>query len=82
MADLLAFSAICIIQIMFSYITTLHNLPILYGLSVHINVRTRGLQKILVKNQYLLDYWPKKNRVRYKKLISQLGIWESKTYYF
>nr|WMI47546.1 ribosomal protein S15 [Hemerocallis hybrid cultivar]WMI49808.1 ribosomal protein S15 [Hemerocallis hybrid cultivar] len=39
----------------------------------------RGLRKILGKRQRLLDYLSKKNRVRYKKLIGQLGIRESKT---
>nr|AEX94681.1 ribosomal protein S15 [Ledebouria cordifolia] len=39
----------------------------------------RGLRKILGKRQRLLNYLSKKNRVRYKKLIGQLGIRESKT---
>jgi small subunit ribosomal protein S15 len=39
----------------------------------------RGLQKILGKHQRLLSYLAKKNRVRYKELISQLNIRESKT---
>nr|YP_010613782.1 ribosomal protein S15 [Eremurus chinensis]YP_010940419.1 ribosomal protein S15 [Eremurus zoae]WAS08514.1 ribosomal protein S15 [Eremurus chinensis]WLR81363.1 ribosomal protein S15 [Eremurus zoae] len=39
----------------------------------------KGLRKILGRRQRLLDYLSKKNRVRYKKLISQLGIRESKT---
>nr|YP_009907631.1 ribosomal protein S15 [Terminalia phillyreifolia]QLI54124.1 ribosomal protein S15 [Terminalia phillyreifolia] len=39
----------------------------------------RGLRKILGKRQRLLSYFSKKNRVRYKKLISQLDIRESKT---
>nr|AEX94697.1 ribosomal protein S15 [Dichelostemma capitatum] len=39
----------------------------------------RGLRKILGKRQRLLDYLSNKNRVRYKKLIGQLGIRESKT---
>nr|YP_010725185.1 ribosomal protein S15 [Xeronema callistemon]AEX94702.1 ribosomal protein S15 [Xeronema callistemon]WDW32398.1 ribosomal protein S15 [Xeronema callistemon] len=39
----------------------------------------RGLRKILGKRQRLLDYLSKKNRVRYKKLIGQLDIRESKT---
>nr|YP_010993874.1 ribosomal protein S15 [Dianella ensifolia]WOZ11319.1 ribosomal protein S15 [Dianella ensifolia] len=39
----------------------------------------KGLRKILGKRQRLLDYLSKKNRIRYKKLISQLGIRESKT---
>nr|QHN55003.1 ribosomal protein S15 [Anchomanes hookeri] len=36
----------------------------------------RGLQLILGKRQRLLAYLSKKNRVRYKKLISQLDIRE------
>nr|ANO44793.1 ribosomal protein S15 [Clintonia borealis] len=39
----------------------------------------RGLRKILGKRQRLLAYLSKKNRVRYKKLISQLDIRELKT---
>nr|YP_010164864.1 ribosomal protein S15 [Ophiorrhiza pumila]YP_010181342.1 ribosomal protein S15 [Ophiorrhiza densa]ATL62351.1 ribosomal protein S15 [Ophiorrhiza mungos]QRN71569.1 ribosomal protein S15 [Ophiorrhiza pumila]QVD42905.1 ribosomal protein S15 [Ophiorrhiza densa] len=39
----------------------------------------RGLRKILGKRQRLLAYLAKKNRVRYKELISQLGIRETKT---
>nr|YP_009092738.1 ribosomal protein S15 [Eustrephus latifolius]AIR12566.1 ribosomal protein S15 [Eustrephus latifolius] len=39
----------------------------------------RGIRKILGKRQRLLDYLSKKNRVRYKKLIGQLDIGESKT---
>nr|YP_009975669.1 ribosomal protein S15 [Balanops balansae]QNK05087.1 ribosomal protein S15 [Balanops balansae] len=38
----------------------------------------RGLRKILGKRQRLLSYLAKKNRVRYKELISQLAIRESK----
>nr|YP_010234728.1 ribosomal protein S15 [Casearia glomerata]QTA72518.1 ribosomal protein S15 [Casearia glomerata] len=39
----------------------------------------RGLRKILGKRQRLLSYLEKKNGVRYKKLISQFNIRESKT---
>nr|YP_009745551.1 ribosomal protein S15 [Tribulus terrestris]QIH29982.1 ribosomal protein S15 [Tribulus terrestris]QSX43036.1 ribosomal protein S15 [Tribulus terrestris] len=39
----------------------------------------RGLRKILGKRQRLLSYLSKKNQVRYKELISQLNIRESKT---
>nr|ATL60327.1 ribosomal protein S15 [Hillia triflora] len=39
----------------------------------------RGLRKILGKRQRLLAYLAKKNRVRYKELISQLSIRETKT---
>nr|YP_009568065.1 ribosomal protein S15 [Spergula arvensis]QBE85979.1 ribosomal protein S15 [Spergula arvensis] len=39
----------------------------------------RGLRKILGKRQQLLVYLSKKNRVRYKELISQLNIREIKT---
>nr|YP_009861346.1 ribosomal protein S15 [Stylochaeton bogneri]QIU83037.1 ribosomal protein S15 [Stylochaeton bogneri] len=39
----------------------------------------RGLQIILGKRQRLLAYLSKKNVVRYKKLIGQLGIREQKT---
>jgi small subunit ribosomal protein S15 len=39
----------------------------------------RGLRKILGKHQRLLSYLAKKNKVRYKELISQLNIQESKT---
>nr|AHI87585.1 30S ribosomal protein S15 [Chionographis japonica] len=39
----------------------------------------RGLRRILGKRQRLLTYLSKKNRVRYKKLISQLDIREPKT---
>nr|ATL22090.1 ribosomal protein S15 [Cassytha capillaris]AUN45129.1 ribosomal protein S15 [Cassytha filiformis]QWL21279.1 ribosomal protein S15 [Cassytha filiformis]QWL22077.1 ribosomal protein S15 [Cassytha capillaris]QWL22468.1 ribosomal protein S15 [Cassytha filiformis] len=38
-----------------------------------------GLRKILGKRQRLLAYLSKKNRVRYKKLIDELGIREPKT---
>nr|YP_009699612.1 ribosomal protein S15 [Deutzia compacta]YP_010159583.1 ribosomal protein S15 [Deutzia glabrata]YP_010262339.1 ribosomal protein S15 [Deutzia pilosa]YP_010697677.1 ribosomal protein S15 [Deutzia longifolia]YP_010955065.1 ribosomal protein S15 [Deutzia hamata]YP_010955151.1 ribosomal protein S15 [Deutzia hypoglauca]YP_010955237.1 ribosomal protein S15 [Deutzia parviflora]YP_010955323.1 ribosomal protein S15 [Deutzia grandiflora]YP_010955409.1 ribosomal protein S15 [Deutzia scabra]YP_01098 len=38
----------------------------------------RGLRKILGKRQRLLAYLSKKNRLRYKELISQLGIRETK----
>nr|YP_009699697.1 ribosomal protein S15 [Grubbia tomentosa]YP_010581375.1 ribosomal protein S15 [Roridula gorgonias]QEJ87609.1 ribosomal protein S15 [Grubbia tomentosa]QEJ87779.1 ribosomal protein S15 [Grubbia tomentosa]UZT27696.1 ribosomal protein S15 [Roridula gorgonias] len=40
----------------------------------------RGLRKILGKRQRMLAYLSKKNRVRYKELISQLGIRETKTH--
>jgi len=36
----------------------------------------RGLRRLLGKRQRLLAYLAKKNRVRYKKLISQLDIRE------
>nr|YP_010449719.1 ribosomal protein S15 [Gardneria ovata]YP_010869726.1 ribosomal protein S15 [Gardneria multiflora]UTU96281.1 ribosomal protein S15 [Gardneria ovata]WGU49235.1 ribosomal protein S15 [Gardneria multiflora] len=39
----------------------------------------RGLRKILGKRQRLLSYLAKKNRVRYKELIGQLSIRETKT---
>nr|YP_009655176.1 ribosomal protein S15 [Geosiris australiensis]YP_009655179.1 ribosomal protein S15 [Geosiris australiensis]QCL17230.1 ribosomal protein S15 [Geosiris australiensis]QCL17233.1 ribosomal protein S15 [Geosiris australiensis] len=39
----------------------------------------RGLRIILGKRQRLLNYLSKKKRVRYKKLIGQLDIRESKT---
>nr|YP_010177886.1 ribosomal protein S15 [Breynia fruticosa]YP_010179175.1 ribosomal protein S15 [Breynia spatulifolia]QST15748.1 ribosomal protein S15 [Breynia fruticosa]QUV75405.1 ribosomal protein S15 [Breynia spatulifolia] len=39
----------------------------------------RGLRKILGKRQRLLSYLAKKNRIRYKELIRQLDIRESKT---
>nr|YP_010157342.1 ribosomal protein S15 [Solanum rostratum]YP_010340259.1 ribosomal protein S15 [Solanum aridum]AKZ24297.1 ribosomal protein S15 [Solanum rostratum]QRG01490.1 ribosomal protein S15 [Solanum rostratum]UNZ92584.1 ribosomal protein S15 [Solanum aridum] len=39
----------------------------------------RGLKKILGKRQRLLAYLAKKNRVRYKELINQLSIRETKT---
>nr|YP_009872752.1 ribosomal protein S15 [Ctenolophon englerianus]QKT26992.1 ribosomal protein S15 [Ctenolophon englerianus] len=39
----------------------------------------RGLRKILGKRQRQLSYLAKKNRVRYKELISQLAIRELKT---
>nr|YP_009863928.1 30S ribosomal protein S15 [Androcymbium greuterocymbium]QKE31259.1 30S ribosomal protein S15 [Androcymbium greuterocymbium] len=39
----------------------------------------RGLRRILGKRQRLLAYLSKKNRVRYKKLVSQLNIREPKT---
>nr|YP_010758292.1 ribosomal protein S15 [Platanus orientalis]YP_740622.1 ribosomal protein S15 [Platanus occidentalis]Q09FY9.1 RecName: Full=Small ribosomal subunit protein uS15c; AltName: Full=30S ribosomal protein S15, chloroplastic [Platanus occidentalis]QWK41155.1 ribosomal protein S15 [Platanus x hispanica]ABI49836.1 ribosomal protein S15 [Platanus occidentalis]WEW63655.1 ribosomal protein S15 [Platanus orientalis] len=38
----------------------------------------RGLRKILGKRQRLLAYLSKKNKVRYKELISQLDIREPK----
>nr|AHA13239.1 ribosomal protein S15 [Thaumatococcus daniellii]AYP35276.1 ribosomal protein S15 [Thaumatococcus daniellii] len=38
----------------------------------------RGLQKILGKRRRMLAYLSKKNRVRYKKLIDQLDIRETK----
>uniref|UniRef100_UPI0030024A7D ribosomal protein S15 n=1 Tax=Lycium truncatum TaxID=942186 RepID=UPI0030024A7D len=39
----------------------------------------RGLKKILGKRQRLLAYLAKKNRLRYKELINQLDIRETKT---
>nr|YP_009420716.1 ribosomal protein S15 [Solanum dulcamara]ASO76653.1 ribosomal protein S15 [Solanum dulcamara] len=39
----------------------------------------RGLKKILGKRQRLLAYLAKKNIVRYKELINQLDIRETKT---
>nr|YP_009776621.1 ribosomal protein S15 [Moeroris amara]QJA27107.1 ribosomal protein S15 [Moeroris amara] len=39
----------------------------------------RGLRKILGKRQRLLSYLGKKNRIRYKELIRQLDIRESKS---
>nr|YP_010365332.1 ribosomal protein S15 [Sicyos angulatus]UOU84533.1 ribosomal protein S15 [Sicyos angulatus] len=39
----------------------------------------RGLRKILGKRQRLLSYLSKKNKMRYKELINQLDIRESKT---
>nr|YP_009320054.1 30S ribosomal protein S15 [Alniphyllum eberhardtii]YP_009562535.1 30S ribosomal protein S15 [Alniphyllum pterospermum]YP_010041350.1 30S ribosomal protein S15 [Alniphyllum fortunei]APA19178.1 30S ribosomal protein S15 [Alniphyllum eberhardtii]QAV57977.1 30S ribosomal protein S15 [Alniphyllum pterospermum]QPA36128.1 30S ribosomal protein S15 [Alniphyllum fortunei]QUT08533.1 ribosomal protein S15 [Alniphyllum fortunei]WIL98347.1 ribosomal protein S15 [Alniphyllum fortunei] len=39
----------------------------------------RGLRKILGKRQRLLAYLSKKDKVRYKELISQLNIGETKT---
>ncbi|MBN8156735.1 30S ribosomal protein S15 [Vibrio vulnificus] len=39
----------------------------------------RGFRKILGKRQRLLSYLAKKNRIRYKELIRQLNIRESKT---
>nr|YP_010422598.1 ribosomal protein S15 [Uncaria hirsuta]YP_010422768.1 ribosomal protein S15 [Uncaria macrophylla]UFI57901.1 ribosomal protein S15 [Uncaria hirsuta]UIE35501.1 ribosomal protein S15 [Uncaria macrophylla]USG59098.1 ribosomal protein S15 [Uncaria hirsuta]USG59268.1 ribosomal protein S15 [Uncaria macrophylla] len=39
----------------------------------------RGLRKILGKRQRLLAYLAKKNGVRYKELIGQLSIRETKT---
>nr|ATV97801.1 30S ribosomal protein S15 [Gustavia serrata] len=39
----------------------------------------KGLRKILGKRQRLLAYLSKKNRVRYKELIGQLNIRETKT---
>ena len=38
----------------------------------------RGLRKILGKRQRLLSYLAKKNKIRYKELISELDIRESK----
>lgn len=38
----------------------------------------RGLRKILGKRQRLLSYLSKKNKIRYKELISELDIRESK----
>nr|YP_010690561.1 ribosomal protein S15 [Callisia insignis]QUB01808.1 ribosomal protein S15 [Callisia repens]WBU14272.1 ribosomal protein S15 [Callisia insignis] len=38
----------------------------------------RGLRKILGKRQRLLTYLSNKNKMRYKKLIDQLGIREPK----
>lgn len=38
----------------------------------------RGLRKILGKRQRLLSYLSKKNNIRYKELISELDIRESK----
>nr|ATV96899.1 30S ribosomal protein S15 [Lecythis congestiflora] len=39
----------------------------------------KGLRKILGKRQRLLAYLSKKNKVRYKELIGQLNIRETKT---
>lgn len=38
----------------------------------------RGLRKILGKRQRLLSYLSKQNKIRYKELISELDIRESK----
>nr|YP_010420165.1 ribosomal protein S15 [Nanocnide japonica]USG53634.1 ribosomal protein S15 [Nanocnide japonica] len=38
----------------------------------------RGLRKLLGKRQRMLSYLSKKNRIRYKLLINQLDIRESK----
>nr|YP_010039511.1 ribosomal protein S15 [Sterculia lanceolata]QOY45837.1 ribosomal protein S15 [Sterculia lanceolata]QOY45921.1 ribosomal protein S15 [Sterculia monosperma] len=38
----------------------------------------RGLRQILGKRQRLLSYLAKKNKIRYKELISELDIRESK----
>nr|YP_010267288.1 ribosomal protein S15 [Impatiens macrovexilla var. yaoshanensis]UIF93849.1 ribosomal protein S15 [Impatiens macrovexilla var. yaoshanensis] len=40
----------------------------------------RGLRKILGKRQRLLNYLSKKNRVRYKELIGQLNIRDTKNH--
>nr|AWH03243.1 ribosomal protein S15 [Asclepias lanuginosa] len=54
-------------------------------LTAHLEVHKKdylsqtGLRKILGKRQRLLAYLEKKNRARYKELIGQLGIRESKT---
>nr|QXO07762.1 ribosomal protein S15 [Epimedium epsteinii] len=40
----------------------------------------RGLRQILGKRQRLLSYLSKKNRVRYKELISKFAIREIKTH--
>nr|YP_010559378.1 ribosomal protein S15 [Euphorbia neoarborescens]UED20817.1 ribosomal protein S15 [Euphorbia neoarborescens] len=40
----------------------------------------RGLRKILGKRQRLLSYLEKKNKVRYKELISRLDIRKLKTH--
>nr|YP_010042372.1 ribosomal protein S15 [Angelica keiskei]YP_010150673.1 ribosomal protein S15 [Angelica tsinlingensis]YP_010324480.1 ribosomal protein S15 [Peucedanum angelicoides]YP_010324730.1 ribosomal protein S15 [Peucedanum mashanense]YP_010938893.1 ribosomal protein S15 [Dystaenia ibukiensis]YP_010993450.1 ribosomal protein S15 [Peucedanum dissolutum]QWQ52910.1 ribosomal protein S15 [Cnidium monnieri]WGS94085.1 ribosomal protein S15 [Ligusticopsis sp. RT-2022a]WQH58712.1 ribosomal protein S15 [Peuc len=40
----------------------------------------RGLRKIIGKRQRLLAYLSKKNRVRYKELIGQLEIRETKNH--
>nr|YP_010178312.1 ribosomal protein S15 [Impatiens monticola]YP_010242449.1 ribosomal protein S15 [Impatiens chlorosepala]QTJ25582.1 ribosomal protein S15 [Impatiens chlorosepala]QUV73997.1 ribosomal protein S15 [Impatiens monticola]WCD59961.1 ribosomal protein S15 [Impatiens chlorosepala] len=40
----------------------------------------RGLRKILGKRQRLLSYLSKKNRVRYKELIGQLNIRDTKNH--
>nr|YP_010399158.1 ribosomal protein S15 [Iris atrofusca]YP_010399238.1 ribosomal protein S15 [Iris atropurpurea]YP_010399400.1 ribosomal protein S15 [Iris haynei]YP_010399562.1 ribosomal protein S15 [Iris petrana]YP_010399643.1 ribosomal protein S15 [Iris mariae]YP_010923297.1 ribosomal protein S15 [Iris bismarckiana]YP_010923383.1 ribosomal protein S15 [Iris hermona]YP_010923469.1 ribosomal protein S15 [Iris lortetii]YP_011033262.1 ribosomal protein S15 [Iris bostrensis]UQK96282.1 ribosomal protein S15 len=55
------------------------------GLTLHLKLHKkdflsqRGLRIILGKRQRLLNYLSKKNKVRYKKLIDQLNIRESKT---
>lgn len=55
------------------------------GLTSHLEVHKkdylsqRGLRKILGKRQRLLAYLAKKNRARYKELIGQLSIRETKT---
>nr|QUB02732.1 ribosomal protein S15 [Streptolirion volubile] len=41
-------------------------------------ISQRGLRKVLGKRQRLLTYLSNKNRIRYKKLIDQLGIRERK----
>nr|YP_010242360.1 ribosomal protein S15 [Impatiens balsamina]QTJ25493.1 ribosomal protein S15 [Impatiens balsamina]UVW93674.1 ribosomal protein S15 [Impatiens balsamina] len=40
----------------------------------------RGLRKILGKRQRLLSYLSKKNRVRYKELIGELNIRDTKNH--
>jgi len=63
----------------FSFTNKIRRLTSHLGLHKKDYSSQRGLRKILGKRQRLLAYLSKKNRVRYKELIGQLNIRETKT---
>ena len=62
----------------FSFTNKIRRLTSHLGLHKKDFLSQRGLRKILGKRQRLLTYLSNKNRMRYKKLIDQLGIREPK----
>nr|YP_010981323.1 ribosomal protein S15 [Chroesthes longifolia]WOE90501.1 ribosomal protein S15 [Chroesthes longifolia] len=63
----------------FSFTTKIRKLTSHLELHKKDSSSQRGLRKILGKRQRLLAYFSKKNRGRYKELISELNIRERKT---
>nr|YP_009826441.1 ribosomal protein S15 [Barleria prionitis]YP_010614915.1 ribosomal protein S15 [Barleria lupulina]QID90621.1 ribosomal protein S15 [Barleria prionitis]WAS33077.1 ribosomal protein S15 [Barleria lupulina] len=63
----------------FSFTTKIRKLTSHLELHKKDSSSQRGLRKILGKRQRLLSYLSKKNRGRYKELISKLSIRERKT---
>nr|ATV98434.1 30S ribosomal protein S15 [Eschweilera pittieri] len=63
----------------FSFTTKIRRLTSHLELHKKDYLSQKGLRKILGKRQRLLAYLSKKNRVRYKELIGQLNIRETKT---
>ena len=62
----------------FSFTNTIRRLTSHLELHKKDYLSQRGLRKILGKRQRMLSYLSKKNRIRYKELINQLDIRESK----